>query len=202
MADSEKKSADNRTNLEKLIELQNSLLKIGYTGDVKAGTIKYQYVMLPTLKELIQPFFNKFNWVLLQPLYVLNEKNYLKTQILDAKTGEEVVSSDMLLVARNPENPQDWGKCITYFRRYSLLSCLGLVGDFDDDAFVTDEEYIQEINAAESVKELNELYKKLDKDRQKNLIKYFTARKEKLVSKEVEEKAEENDGVKPGMVDM
>lgn len=92
---------------------------------------KNKYISLDTLMESILPVLNKHGLVLMQePTYDAPEATLTTTFIL-AETGESTSSEMMLCMAKN--DPQGQGSAITYARRYSLMSALGLVADNDDD---------------------------------------------------------------------
>lgn len=55
----------------------------------------------------------------------------LVTTIIHADSGETTATEMLLMHAK--DDPQGQGSAITYARRYSLLSILGLVADEDDD---------------------------------------------------------------------
>ena len=181
MADSEKKSAE-KNKYEKLLDLQSRLLKIGYDGENQY----YKYPTLQKIKEKLQPILVEFNWVLTQPIEYDKETNkvMLHTRIYDATEKEIAFEDEFPLFSKDEKNPQEWGKSITYFRRYTLLSLLGLVGDKDDDCFTTDEEYKKQILEMESVEELTNLWKKLDSDRRDALLETFKKKKAEFVEDE------------------
>ena len=54
-------------------------------------------------------------------------------------SGETVTSDACLVVADGRNVTQEWGKAVTYQRRYSICSILGLVADMDTDAESTPE---------------------------------------------------------------
>ncbi len=55
----------------------------------------------------------------------------LQTRLIYIETGEVIVSETRLR-CKDPNDPQKVGGAITYFRRYSLLSLLGLAPEDDD----------------------------------------------------------------------
>lgn len=198
MAGSEKQPSN---NYEKLLDLQSKLLKLGY--DEAAGTpgtsFGYQYLSFQKIKSMIQPYFVEYGWVLTQPTEVRDGKNVLKTQIYDVEQQKVFLEDEFILCAREESNPQDWGKAITYFRRYTFLTLVGLVADKDDDCFVTDGEIKDKLADMDSLDEITKYFKTFDKDRQRFISKYFTERKEQIIeanavknAEKVAEKAAEN----------
>lgn len=175
--------AEAKNNWQKLLDLQSKLLKLGRDETAGAGgKFSYQYLSLQKLKEKLQPFFVEYGWVLTQPIGVEDGREVIITQIVDAETGEVFLSSKHILHVVNPNDPQKYGSAITYFRRYTLITVLGLVADKDDDAFQTDEDIKAQISSINDVDELMKYYKSLDADRAKYLKDSFTERKQEIIS--------------------
>jgi hypothetical protein len=55
----------------------------------------------------------------------------LITELVHAESGQSVKSTALLL-CKEPNDPQKMGSAITYYRRYSLMSLLGLTAEDDD----------------------------------------------------------------------
>ncbi len=87
---------------------------------------KSKYFDINTLLEHVEPILEKHGLLLLQPI----EANQVKTKIIDIESGD-CIASEMLLPELN--DPQKLGSAITYYRRYTLQSLLGLQAE-DDDA--------------------------------------------------------------------
>lgn len=94
--------------------------------DSKNPFFKSKYFDINKLIEVIEPVLQKHEILLLQPL-----KDGVVTTILTTKDGKQSVESSMELPKLN--DPQKLGSAITYFRRYTLQSLLGLQAE-DDDA--------------------------------------------------------------------
>jgi len=108
---------------------------------------KNSYISLDELMESVLPVLNKHGLVVLQfptalerdtqkfddggSRVVLGEIPALRTKIIHAPSGESMEDVMPLMVAKS--DPQGQGSAITYARRYSLMSVLGLVADNDDD---------------------------------------------------------------------
>lgn len=93
----------------------------------------YTYVDLAEIMRVTTPLLAKHNLGVMQPLEVKG----IKTILYHTKTKETIESyceipQDVNLKGMNPF--QAYGSAITYFRRYSLSSLLGLVSDKDIDA--------------------------------------------------------------------
>lgn len=112
---------------KKLLEVQQELAdKVHF--DATNPHFKNEYVSLPGLLKLIRPLLWERNILLMQPL----EHNTVVTTFIDVEDQERIEYCATLVMEK--DSPQAAGSAITYFRRYSLLSALGLVGDADDDA--------------------------------------------------------------------
>ena len=61
------------------------------------------------------------------------------TTTLHHVSGETLSSTTMLVIAEGRNKTQEWGKAVTYQRRYLACSILGLVPDMDTDAEATPE---------------------------------------------------------------
>ena len=59
------------------------------------------------------------------------------TTTLRHVSGETIDSTTMLIVADGRNKTQEWGKAVTYQRRYAACAILGLVADMDVDAEAT-----------------------------------------------------------------
>lgn len=92
---------------------------------------KNRYVSLDKVLEVVLPVLHKHGLLLLQPPASDHGTPMLTTCIVDTETGERIEHSMPLILER--ETPQGIGSSITYARRYSLLSLLGLTADEDDD---------------------------------------------------------------------
>jgi hypothetical protein len=107
----------------KLFSLKEKVGKI--SKDSKNPFFKSKYFDINALLENIEPLIHDNNLVLLQP--ILNNK--VCTKIVDIETGDEVVSEIEL---PNLSDPQKLGSAITYYRRYTLQSLLGIQAEDDD----------------------------------------------------------------------
>jgi hypothetical protein len=107
--------------LEKIARIQD---KIGtLVKDTKA--YNYKYVDLNQILEKLTPLLREEGLILIQPI----SDNFVRTEIKDIESGKEI-SSELKL----PEglDPQKLGSAITYYRRYTLVSLLGLTAEDDD----------------------------------------------------------------------
>lgn len=92
---------------------------------------KSKYANLDAVLEAISEALNKYDLCLIQPTEAKDNRSILKTIIYHTKSGEQISSE--LLLPQDAE-PQKTGSAITYYRRYTLCSLLGIVADEDDDA--------------------------------------------------------------------
>ena len=92
---------------------------------------KNRFVPLDELLHAVLPILNAHNFVLTQCPSIANGEPAL-TYSLRHVSGEEVLGTMLLMSGK--DGPQDQGSAITYARRYSLMSMLGLTADADDDA--------------------------------------------------------------------
>ena len=112
---------------EKLFDAKKEIGKI--SKDSKNPFYKSKYFDINQLLEHVEPILQKNNLLVLQPII----SNSVVTQIYDIESGERVESGIELT---NQTDPQKRGSEITYYRRYTLTSLLGLQAE-DDDANAT-----------------------------------------------------------------
>lgn len=95
---------------------------------------KSKYAGLPSVLEVVLPILQKHGLLLIQCPISSEERVGVETSIIDEETGESIKAGFTMALAKN--DPQGAGSAITYARRYSLISILGLNVDEDDDANV------------------------------------------------------------------
>ena len=108
----------------KLFNLQQEIGTI--SKDAKNPFYKSRYFDINSLIKQLQPLLKKHRLLLLQPIE--DDMVYSKLICVDGTGG---VISALKLPQMN--DPQKLGSCITYYRRYTLASLLGLQA-VDDDA--------------------------------------------------------------------
>lgn len=84
-----------------------------------------KYFDVNKLIEHVNPILTKYGLVLLQPIH----DGIIQSTLIEAETGE-MISSELQLPTYS--DPQKLGSCITYYRRYTLASLLGLQADDTD----------------------------------------------------------------------
>ena len=109
---------------EKLFNLQQEIGTI--SKDAKNPFYKSRYFDINSLIKQLQPLLNKHRLLLLQPIE--EDIVYSKLICVDG-TGATISGLKLPVIA----DPQKLGSCITYYRRYTLSSLLGLQAE-DDDA--------------------------------------------------------------------
>jgi len=93
---------------------------------------KSKFAGLPSVLEVVLPILHKNGLFIVQSPISEGERVGIKTKIIHAESGDMVEDSFTMALAKN--DPQGAGSAITYARRYSLVSMLGLNVDEDDDA--------------------------------------------------------------------
>ena len=108
----------------KLLEVQKEIGAI--SKDSTNPFFKSKYFDINKLIQHVNPILTKNGLVLLQPI----KDGCQYSIIIDSETAEQV---DSFLCLSDIKDPQKRGSEITYFRRYTLGSLLGLQAE-DDDA--------------------------------------------------------------------
>ena len=109
---------------KKLHEAKKEIGKI--SKDSKNPFYKSKYFDINGLLEHVEPIIQKHGLLLLQPIL----EGKVRTEIIDVESGEKVASEISLL---GLADAQKTGSEITYYRRYTAQSLLGLQAE-DDDA--------------------------------------------------------------------
>ena len=104
--------------------------KLGF--DATNPNFKSNYITLNKVLDVVIPLLKERGVLLSQPLSLVQGAPALITSFTDVESGEKIYEIVPLVLEKH--TPQGLGSAITYFRRYSILSALGLVGDEDDDA--------------------------------------------------------------------
>ena len=103
--------------LQNLAKVKSEIGKV--SKDSTNPFFKSKYFDINSALEHVEPLLQKYGLVLLQPI----ENNKVRTEIFNVEDGEFVFSEMEL---PNLQDPQKLGSAITYFRRYTLQSLLGL----------------------------------------------------------------------------
>lgn len=104
-------------------------LKKDTTG--QEGHLKFQYVQLPDVLNMVRPLLNAEGIYLNQP--IIRDENGNLRLTTRVQLSEEFMQSDGIpLPATAPG--KELGKIITYARRIDLMPFLGITGEEDEDA--------------------------------------------------------------------
>lgn len=127
--------------------------EVGAIGKDRKG-YGYTYASLDNIVEVITPLLKKHGLGFTQPL----DGSSIKTILFHAESGESIESTLEIpqgVELKGMNQFQVLGSAITYLRRYSLASVLGLVTDEDTDAAGEQTSYKASTSAPASEKQLN-----------------------------------------------
>ena len=138
----------------KLLAAKKEIGKI--SKDSTNPFFKSKYFDVNALLEHVEPILQHYGLVLLQPI----KNNAVFTVIVDSESGEQIDSG---ITLPNLTDPQKLGSAITYYRRYTLQSLLGLQAE-DDDANKASRpskpvDYTRQITRLESCESIEQLAK-------------------------------------------
>ena len=108
---------------KKLLDVQKEVGAI--SKDSKNPFFKSKYFDINKLIEVVNPVLSDKGIVLLQPI----QDNKVQSVLVDSESGDSVKSE---LELPNLTDPQKVGSCISYYRRYTLSSLLGLQAEDED----------------------------------------------------------------------
>ena len=114
----------------------------GFTTVIKSKTAKgekfsYKYADLADVLEMVVPALSKQGIAFTQPLRREGDKTFVITRI---QLGDEFLE-DAGLPIPSQVRPQELGTYLTYYRRYSVSTFLGISTDEDTDAVETRDDY-------------------------------------------------------------
>jgi hypothetical protein len=147
---------------KKLFEAKKEIGKI--SKDSTNPFFKSKYFDVNSLLEHIEPILQKNQLLVLQPIM----RDRVVTQIIDVENAELIVFSEIELP--KIQDPQKLGSAITYYRRYTLQSLLGLQAE-DDDANIAskqvnkpiksnlDAKGLEFLTSRGTIKQINECFK-------------------------------------------
>lgn len=98
--------------------------------DTNNAFFKSKYATLDNVVEVIRPVLKKYKLAFLQTTETLDGQLVLKTMLIH-ESAEWIFFHYPLNPIKN--DPQGLGSALTYAKRYSLCSLLGIVADEDDD---------------------------------------------------------------------
>ena len=130
--------------------------------DSKNPFFKSNYLSLNGLINAVEDVLQKQDLLLLQPL----GNGGVSSIIYDTESGKQVESFMML---PNIQDPQKLGSAITYFRRYTLQSLLGLQAEDDDGNHAAKKTVVipsEKLNKCKNLAELQATFKALTRTEQ------------------------------------
>lgn len=146
---------------ESIAKLMPALLKAqkaiaSVKKDSKNPHLKSNYASIEAVIDAIKLALNDNDIVFIQPLSMDNDKVTVVTRLIHI-SGEWIESRVALPPMQNKNDPQGLGGAITYARRYSLCSILGLSQEDDDGNSSSDLRSVDDLNKAVTaiIKECN-----------------------------------------------
>jgi hypothetical protein len=100
------------------------------------GEYSYHYADLADVLKMALPILAKHGLALVQPLRRVDGRLCLTSRLIHA-SGESLESDGLAL----PEQltPQEFGSCLSYWRRYDACALLGIAPDEDEDGTLATE---------------------------------------------------------------
>ncbi len=131
-------NTENQVGLLAFLEVQKAIPAIKRTETAHiptkgGGSYAYEYADLYTVLKLITPILNKNGFILTQPTKLVDGKQVLETNLIHVSGymhKGEIILPDF---STQEMRAQELGSLITYFRRYSLVSILGINIENEDD---------------------------------------------------------------------
>lgn len=105
--------------------------KTAFVQTKTGGSFKYSYADIADVLKMALPILGKNGLAFSQPIRRKDGKLYLVSRLSFGK--DEVFESDGLEIASHVDDPQKFGLCLTYWRRYDGCSLLGIAPDEDTD---------------------------------------------------------------------
>lgn len=138
-----------------------------------AKAYSFKYADLPSIVEIITPFLTKNNLCFSQLVGGDDDNVSITTILIHTESGEFLQStiSSKLEVGKGMTKIQSAGSVITYLRRYSLSSILGIVTDIDVDGHNKKNENVEKASIQPL---LEEVYKIKDLSSLQDLWRSYT----------------------------
>lgn len=134
---------ENNNINQKFAEVLNEVPNFTTDETANAGSRTYKYLNLATLLKNIKPIFEKHGLAFTQKVTYDNPGD--GRQILGSVETIIFDETDRMTVCEYPffvtGDPQQVGSAITYARRYSLTTILGIFPDKDDDGAYARQQY-------------------------------------------------------------
>jgi hypothetical protein len=100
--------------------------------DSKNPHFNSQFVSLAGVLDAVRPVLAKHKVALFQPASTAGTMVQVQTVFLH-ESGEQIAFPPLAMPIGDKTTAQQLGSTVTYLRRYSLTSALGIAGDEDDD---------------------------------------------------------------------
>jgi hypothetical protein len=123
------KSPDNL--IQAIHNVQQTVGIIQKGSKAQVGTRIYKYADLKDVWEAVKPVLAQNGLTVVQSPSIA-QGGYSFVTTIHHKSGESIKESMPFIIGK--DDPQSIGSAITYYRRYMLMSMLGLVADDDTDA--------------------------------------------------------------------
>ena len=115
---------------EAFVEAQKEFPEIEKDSKADVGKYTYKYASLPAIQRAVFPVLHKHGIAVTQ----LFQGDSLETRLIHRGDGSGEHMTSIMDCSDTGLNPQDFGKKITYYRRYALCAALGIAPDEDVDA--------------------------------------------------------------------
>lgn len=184
--------------LKALAKFQSEITPI--SKDANNPFYKSDYASLEHIQTHIKPTLIKCGLIVVQKNITQDNGLFVETKVFHVDSGESESSIFPIIVQKN--DSQSYGSAVSYAKRYSLSGILNLtIQDSDDDGENAKQKEPAPTNQNEPTKWLNVLDKEknftkewtniLDGIKNKKIISVNDVRKYYKVSKEVEQKIQE-----------
>ena len=171
----EKASADTATNVDH--NIAKALLEFHKTNphafeDKKNPHFKNNYASLESVIKTVRTA-SQFGLTFTQEMDFEGDITFVRTVMMHSSGATRV--SRTKIVSKDPNDPQKQGSAISYAKRYGLQSIFGLPSDDDDGEIAnkvgqpSTDPLIEAIKNAQSINELNQIYKSNQPLTDKNL---------------------------------
>ena len=119
--------------MEAIFNVQHAVGIIKRESTGSTGNRNYKYTSLDKVWEAAQGALKDQKLAVTQaPTAGEHGGNYFQTTIYHIESGQSVTQKMQMVIVK--DDPQSIGSAITYYRRYMLLSMLGLITVDDSDA--------------------------------------------------------------------
>lgn len=123
-------SPDFKELIDAIHKVQQNVGVIKRTETADIGKYKYSYANIASIWERLKPLLEVNGLTILQPpIYDMVDK--LQTWVFHT-SGQWLYTTSRLVSTK--DDPQAFGSAITYAKRYTICSILGIITDDDNDA--------------------------------------------------------------------